>query len=194
MALKRQDLADALGVTTMQVSRLARRGMPTSSVREARAWRYANLDPSQAREFRVDTRRRAQPSKAAAPALPSETFYATTIALVERLADRASREPEGPATDDFRCALRGLPLPLRAARLRLPQALLERLVTPALEALGIAPDLEAAEAQTDADADLVGALLLALVAGDLEARPDAGLVCRTAAGGAVLAALTEGGA
>ncbi len=193
MALKRQDLADALGVTPQQVWRLSRRGMPLSSVRAAREWRAANLDPSQAREFRVDTRRRAQPSKPAAPALASETFYATTIALVERLADRASREPEGPATDDFRCALRGLPLPLRA-RLRLPQALLERLVMPALEALGIAPDPDAAEAQSDADADLVGALLLALVAGDLEARPDAGLVYRTAAGGAVLAALTEGGA
>lgn len=199
MALKRQDLADALGVTTMQVSRLARRGMPTSSVREARAWRLANLDPSQAREFRVHTRRRVQPPKAAAPA-PNADAAAVSIAademaigLVERLAELADRDPTGPWTDDFRRALRELPLPLRA-HLRLPLALVDRLVGPALEVLDIAPDREAAEAQDDADADLVGAVLLALVAGDLEACP-AGLVVRTAAGEAVLAALhdDEGG-
>ncbi len=46
----RQELAEALGVGTSQVSKLAGRGMPVDSVDAAREWRRRNLSPQLAVE------------------------------------------------------------------------------------------------------------------------------------------------
>lgn len=189
MSLSRQDLADALGVSTMQVWRLAKRGMPTDSIRAAREWRAANLDPSQSREFRQDAHYRPRQVKRPAPspvAVEAATADALTIELVARLADRAAGDFDG-FSDDLRAALRAVPLRARD-RVCLPRDVFERLVAPALEALDLQCDPATAAAQSDADADAMGAFLFALGAGDLEVC-DRALIARTAAGQAVLAAV-----
>jgi hypothetical protein len=45
-------LARELGISGAMVSKLRVRGMPTSSLAEARAWRDQNLDPSLTKEMR----------------------------------------------------------------------------------------------------------------------------------------------
>lgn len=48
-------LGEVLGISKAQVSRLADRGMPTTSVEAARAWRVQNLHPSWSEEARGGT-------------------------------------------------------------------------------------------------------------------------------------------
>ena len=55
------ELARQLGISGAMVSKLRRRGMPTHSLEEAKAWRARNLDPGLTKEMRrpdlVPTRR-----------------------------------------------------------------------------------------------------------------------------------------
>ena len=43
--MKQIELCEALGLSKGQISKLVARGMPTSSLEAAKAWRRANLDP-----------------------------------------------------------------------------------------------------------------------------------------------------
>lgn len=49
--MKMTELGRFLGISTAQVSRLAKRGMPTDSVDAARRWRQINLDSVRQREI-----------------------------------------------------------------------------------------------------------------------------------------------
>lgn len=44
--MTQNELAEALGISKGQCSKLAARGMPTHSLEAARAWRRSNLDPA----------------------------------------------------------------------------------------------------------------------------------------------------
>jgi len=55
-------LAGLLDLSRSAVSRLVARGMPTSSVEAAQAWRKANLDPARTKGNRCDEYRRGRPA------------------------------------------------------------------------------------------------------------------------------------
>ncbi len=181
--MTRTELAALLGVSPSMVSRLAKRGMPTDDVERARRWRRRHLEPARVKGVRADTREDTAASAGGA------TADHLAVQLVRRLADLAERDP-AQWSEDFRVALAAVPLH-RRPDLMLPLELLQGLVQPDLDALGWEAEPEAAAAQGEADAELVGATLLGLVARDLQVLADRGLAARTPAGGAILAALAR---
>lgn len=59
----KKDLAQALGISGSMVSRLAKQGMPTSSVPAAHAWRQLHLETARMKGFRAGTPYMPLPSK-----------------------------------------------------------------------------------------------------------------------------------
>ncbi len=106
-------LAELLDLSRGAVSRLAARGMPTSSVEAAQAWRKANLDPARTKGNRCDEYRRGRP---AAPA----SDEAQCLRRVRVLMDAAAKAlAAGQRIDhlvpELRHALAGVPLQQRDA-------------------------------------------------------------------------------
>ena len=64
--MTKKELAEALGISGSMVSRLAKQGMPFSSVAAARAWRELHLETARMKGFRADTPYTPQPPVAAA--------------------------------------------------------------------------------------------------------------------------------
>ena len=61
--MKLKDLAYALGISPSMVSRLAKRGMPVTSIADAEKWRKKNIDPSYMKQNRVRTKEAAKVPK-----------------------------------------------------------------------------------------------------------------------------------
>jgi hypothetical protein len=106
-------LAELLDLSRSAVSRLAARGMPTSSVEAAQAWRKANLDPARTKGNRCDEYRRGRP---AAPA----SDEAQCLRLVRALMDAAAAALEADQridhlTPSLRHALAAVPFQQRDA-------------------------------------------------------------------------------
>lgn len=60
----KKDLAEALNISTTMVTKLERRGMPTSSVQAARVWRDKHLHPGYRKEYKLGSSgRRRQPQR-----------------------------------------------------------------------------------------------------------------------------------
>lgn len=60
----KKDLAEALNISVTMVTKLERRGMPTSSVQAARVWRDKHLHPGYRKEYKLGSSgRRRQPQR-----------------------------------------------------------------------------------------------------------------------------------
>ena len=93
--MKQKDLAKRLGLSQAMVSRLVKRGMPTSSTEAASRWRARNLAA-----LRVDLR-------------PAADSVAARVEKVRQLMAAAADDFEGHA-DRLRAAMRGVPQYARA--------------------------------------------------------------------------------
>ncbi len=60
--MNQTDLASKLGLSKGTVSQQVKRGMPTTTVEAAQAWRKANIDPARKKGQRADQHRQAAPS------------------------------------------------------------------------------------------------------------------------------------
>lgn len=176
--MTRAELAAALDISRAMVSKLERRGMPVDSLEAALRWRRRHLEPSRVKGTRADTR-------AAPAAVAVAAADAVALRLVAALADRFHAAPDAirPA---LQAALADVP-PRARSRVRLPMDVWGDLLGDQLSVLGWVADADAVAAQSDQDEEAAGALLFALVAGDLRATPDGGLEVRTAAGRMALA-------
>ena len=63
----RKDIAAELGISASMVTRLAKRGMPTSDANSARRWRDRHLDPARVKGLRMQPPRPAPHDQAQAP-------------------------------------------------------------------------------------------------------------------------------
>lgn len=101
--MKQKELAQALGLSTSSVSKMAKRGMPTDSLERAQRWRKRHLEPSRVKGSRFDPK---APAAKPAPVSPA-TLYATPSAsevkyleLLARAAD-ADLAHEAPKLIDL---------------------------------------------------------------------------------------------
>ncbi|MCL4689519.1 MAG: hypothetical protein KJ007_13240 [Burkholderiales bacterium] len=165
-ALLQQDLAHALGISSAMVSRLKRRGMPTSSVAAAIEWRRRNLDPAQLHEAAV-RRGRTNPAGRAAPRVEPVDNGDQALAQIVLLAAAAAAGFERWG-ERLREAMAALPR-ARWGDVRLPPALWEQLLGPyAVEVLdaerAVAGEHATARREDDPD-DFVGDVVYGLAAG-----------------------------
>ena len=80
--MTKKELAEALGISGSMVSRLAKQGMPVSSVAAARAWRELHLETARMKGFRADTPYTPQPQRVAAAAKANSARLAALRSLV----------------------------------------------------------------------------------------------------------------
>lgn len=164
-----KDLAAALGISGAMVSKLAKRGMPTTDTDAARRWRRRHLNPAQTKGNRFDA---AQPPVAAAA---SGDDGAEALAYAQRMVDLAAELlPLGKlaaVVGDLRLALRRVPLHRREALL-LPVTLWDALVADVLRVMGVAASQPGGSEMSDDDADEVGAFWFSVAAGELALRSE----------------------
>ena len=146
--MRQKDLAKRLGLSQAMVSRLVKRGMPTSSTEAASRWRARNLSA-----LRVDLRPAGDGGAAADP-----------VELVHALAHRA--EVDFPShAEALRRALRSVPAGARSG-IELPMTVWRQLLPPGLDQ-AIPADPEGVLAQTEDDSEAAGLALYALCCGEL---------------------------
>lgn len=130
------DLANMLGIAKSAVSAQVRRGMPTTSLEAAQAWRRDNIDPARKKGARLD--RHYQPRQVL-PA-PQTDALAQVIALMATASDALERgldiEAMLPA---LRGALAAVPPELRDDLDALPMPVMRVLLRHVLDVL---PDRE----------------------------------------------------
>ena len=147
--MKQKDLAKRLGLSQAMVSRLVKRGMPTSSTEAASRWRARNLSA-----LRVDLRPAGDGGAAADPV---EAVHALALlAEVDFL-------QHGEA---LRRALRSVPAGARSG-IELPMAVWSQLL-PAGLGEAVPADPEGALAQTEDDSEAAGLALYALACHELK--------------------------
>ena len=147
--MKQKRLAQLLGISEAMVSKLARRGMPTTSLEAASRWRARNLSA-----LRVDLRPAGDGGAAADP-----------VEAVHALAHRA--EVDFPShAEALRRALRSVPAGARSG-IELPMTVWRQLL-PAGLGEAVPADPEGALAQTEDDSEAAGLALYALACHELK--------------------------
>lgn len=145
MTLTQAKLAEILGVSQSAISQCSKRGMPTTSVAEARAWRDENLNPC----------------KTKSPPLPPRPPHLAEL-LAQAEARLAVGDPVADRLPDLRAALRLLPAADRSA-VKMSIELWDRLTERVSHATGDCPFKEL----SDAEAEDVGEFWFAAAAGEV---------------------------
>ena len=112
--MKQKELAEALGITPGQVSRLVKRGMPTDDVERARRWRRRHLESPRTADERADYRAQRVERTLSEHDMPAE--FARLVMLAESAASAVDAHGMLPPQleDALRQELRAVPLASRA--------------------------------------------------------------------------------